>query len=318
MNYYQRHIGDYARDTRHLSLLEHGVYAVLLDVYYTREVPFSDEADAIRQVAARSEAERAAVQQLLADFFVRSMDGWRHKRCDAEISKYREKACRSRENGRSGGRPPKEKPESPPPEGQKGPKENPDITQEKPSGLFLGYPEETGWKANQQPITINQEPRQQHNEPQEIKRPIQIAVLLRKNGADVLPASPIVQRWADDGVNDDTLLSALASAKDQRCRQGDPRPPNAGYIDAILLSQQRKANSPPRQAMNTMAVVEAWANASGGNHGRPGQEGIRSTDGRTVGTVSDPRQRIALDRLVGGDGGPDIAANPPRRRGIAS
>jgi hypothetical protein len=31
MKFYQRHLGDYARDTAHLSLLEHGVYSVLLD-----------------------------------------------------------------------------------------------------------------------------------------------------------------------------------------------------------------------------------------------------------------------------------------------
>ena len=39
MNYYERHIGDYLKDTAHLSLLEHGVYSRLLDVYYTRESP---------------------------------------------------------------------------------------------------------------------------------------------------------------------------------------------------------------------------------------------------------------------------------------
>lgn len=26
MNYYERHLGDYARDTGHLSIMEHGVY----------------------------------------------------------------------------------------------------------------------------------------------------------------------------------------------------------------------------------------------------------------------------------------------------
>ena len=37
INYYKRHIGDYMKDASHLSLLEHGVYMRLLDVYYTRE-----------------------------------------------------------------------------------------------------------------------------------------------------------------------------------------------------------------------------------------------------------------------------------------
>jgi uncharacterized protein YdaU (DUF1376 family) len=37
MNYYERHLGDYAKDTGHLSLLEHGVYTLLLDRYYATE-----------------------------------------------------------------------------------------------------------------------------------------------------------------------------------------------------------------------------------------------------------------------------------------
>ena len=37
MNYYQRHIGDYARKTMGLSLLEHGIYTLLLDAYYDHE-----------------------------------------------------------------------------------------------------------------------------------------------------------------------------------------------------------------------------------------------------------------------------------------
>ena len=31
MNYYERHLGDYARDAGHLSMLEHGAYALLLN-----------------------------------------------------------------------------------------------------------------------------------------------------------------------------------------------------------------------------------------------------------------------------------------------
>ena len=46
MNYYERHIGDYLKDTSHLSLLEHGVYTRLMDVYYTKEtgIPKEDAA----------------------------------------------------------------------------------------------------------------------------------------------------------------------------------------------------------------------------------------------------------------------------------
>jgi uncharacterized protein YdaU (DUF1376 family) len=33
VNYYERHLGDYAKDAGHLSMLEHGAYSLLLDRY---------------------------------------------------------------------------------------------------------------------------------------------------------------------------------------------------------------------------------------------------------------------------------------------
>lgn len=90
MNYYERHLGDYARDTGHLSLLEHGVYTLLLDRYYASEAPIP-EADAYRVARARTRDERAAVDAVLAEFFTLE-DGFYHqKRIDAEIERYREK-----------------------------------------------------------------------------------------------------------------------------------------------------------------------------------------------------------------------------------
>ena len=53
MNYYKRHIGDYAAATRHLSMLEHGAYTMLLDVYYTSEQPLpADPKKAARKAGA--------------------------------------------------------------------------------------------------------------------------------------------------------------------------------------------------------------------------------------------------------------------------
>jgi uncharacterized protein YdaU (DUF1376 family) len=69
MNYYERHLGDYARDTAHLSILEHGVYTLLLDRYYATEQPIP--ADQAHRVArARSREEKAAVDAVLSEFFV--------------------------------------------------------------------------------------------------------------------------------------------------------------------------------------------------------------------------------------------------------
>ncbi len=95
MNYYERHIGDYLKDTSHLSLLEHGVYTRLLDVYYTREggIP---EADAARLIGARSKEERAALSSVLAEFFeLREGSHWQG-RAEREIERFKDKQSKAK------------------------------------------------------------------------------------------------------------------------------------------------------------------------------------------------------------------------------
>lgn len=90
MNYYPFHIGDYARDTRHLTVLEHGAYRLLIDLYYLREAPLPLDLQGLcRLVCARSDDEILAVKTVLQEFFVGHPDGWRHVRCDEEIAIYR-------------------------------------------------------------------------------------------------------------------------------------------------------------------------------------------------------------------------------------
>ncbi len=94
MNYYKRHIGDYAKDTRFLSTYQHGVYALFLDWYYSNEKPIP-MALAYRIVQARSGPERRAVDEVLSAFFdVTKGDGFAHnKRADLDIAKYRLKGA---------------------------------------------------------------------------------------------------------------------------------------------------------------------------------------------------------------------------------
>ncbi len=106
MNYYKRHIGDYAAATRHLSLLEHGVYCMLLDVYYTSERALPADVKAVqRLVGAKSRDEREAVETVLREFFEQHADGWHKTRCDEEIHHKQAKAETNQALGRLGGRP---------------------------------------------------------------------------------------------------------------------------------------------------------------------------------------------------------------------
>jgi len=92
VNYVEHHFGDYARDTAHLSIIEHGAYRLLLDLYYVREklLP-ADMKECCRLVRAVSAAERKAVASVLAEFFERGPDGWLHRRCESEIARFRDK-----------------------------------------------------------------------------------------------------------------------------------------------------------------------------------------------------------------------------------
>lgn len=84
MNFYKRHIGDYLKDTAHLSLLEHGVYSRLLDVYYTRESGIPD-AQAARLIGARGKDETAALKVVLGEFFELVDGTWIQDRCEREL-----------------------------------------------------------------------------------------------------------------------------------------------------------------------------------------------------------------------------------------
>jgi uncharacterized protein YdaU (DUF1376 family) len=95
MHYYQRHIGDYAKDTGHLTLLEHGAYTVLLDWAYASEKPLAkDHEELYRLCRAVRDEEKQAVDRVLLQFFPRG----RNKRVVQEIHDWRVK---SRNNKKS-------------------------------------------------------------------------------------------------------------------------------------------------------------------------------------------------------------------------
>jgi uncharacterized protein YdaU (DUF1376 family) len=90
MYYYQHHIGDYRRDTSHLTLLEHGIYRQLLDLYYMTEKPL--DANALRLICARTADEIQATKQILSEFFIKEGEAYIHRRCEDEIVKFHTKS----------------------------------------------------------------------------------------------------------------------------------------------------------------------------------------------------------------------------------
>lgn len=99
MNYYAFHLGDYSSATAHLTWDEDMAYRRLIDAYYQKEAPLPDDVRQVYRLArAQTDEHRQAIDTVLAEFFERTDEGWRHFRCDAEIqaiSGKREKASQS-------------------------------------------------------------------------------------------------------------------------------------------------------------------------------------------------------------------------------
>lgn len=132
MHYYQFHIGDYISHTIHLSLEEDLAYRRLLDMYYDTERPIPNN---IPLVSRRLRLGSDVVQSVLDEFFVASDNGYKNLRADLEIREYHAFLEKQRSNGKLGGRPKK--------------------TQRKP----IANLSQTQNNPNQEPITINQEPK---------------------------------------------------------------------------------------------------------------------------------------------------------------
>ena len=100
MIWHKRYSGDYQRDTGHLSLCEHGAYAVLLDAFYSTEKPIP-AAGAHRVARAFEKHERAAVDAVLEQFWKLTPDGWVNRRAIAEIAKANAKSDSARSAAQS-------------------------------------------------------------------------------------------------------------------------------------------------------------------------------------------------------------------------
>ena len=100
MNHYPFHVGDYAKETRHLTVAEDLAYRRLLDLYYSDEAPpIGTPKDIARKIGMAEHVD--SVEQVLTEFFSCNADAmqshsdrsavWSHKRVDAELERYRKK-----------------------------------------------------------------------------------------------------------------------------------------------------------------------------------------------------------------------------------
>lgn len=223
MNFYKRHIGDYIKKAGHLSLLEHGIYARLMDVYYTREAGIPED-KAARLISARSKEELQALANVLDEFFV-LVDGlWTQGRCEEEIGNASEKAEQNRENGKKGGRPKKSATEQKP--------------TENPNGFDFGNHVGSENNLSQTPDSRLQtkdvnDPASTQPELGAGESPItavQLSIAMRSAGIESQPADPRLIALADQGVTPATVTAACQEARKSKPTERI----GVGYVAAIL------------------------------------------------------------------------------------
>ncbi|MFN7432797.1 MAG: YdaU family protein [Betaproteobacteria bacterium] len=135
MNFVKLYIGDYQRDTGHLSIAEHGAYLLMLQHAYATEKPLPTGKALHRLLRAESKADRDAIDSVVRQFWAESAAGLVNARADEEIRKADHQRTVNREVGKLGGRPRKTESvtESPPePEPNDNPSQTPDTRHQTP------------------------------------------------------------------------------------------------------------------------------------------------------------------------------------------
>jgi uncharacterized protein YdaU (DUF1376 family) len=97
VNYFEFHLGDYAKDAGHLTMLRDGAYLRVMSVYYSREKPLPlNLKECFELTRCTSKTERDAVEYVIKNFFAKAEDGYHQKRCDQEIERYQGKSGKAR------------------------------------------------------------------------------------------------------------------------------------------------------------------------------------------------------------------------------
>jgi uncharacterized protein YdaU (DUF1376 family) len=96
MHYYKKNIGDYAKKTGRLSMLQHGAYTLLIDSCYDRE-KFPTLEEAIEWSWAITKDEIDAVEFVLKRFFTFENGVYVQSRIQEEIIEYHSKANKNKE-----------------------------------------------------------------------------------------------------------------------------------------------------------------------------------------------------------------------------
>ena len=222
MNYFEKHIGDYIRDTVSLTMLEDGAYNRLIDQVYQSEKPLPLDRKLIYRLArAISLAERKAVDFVVGTFFRETEDGFVQKRIQSEIERYQEKQRKAKASAEAR---------------WSKPRVDAFASQTHDASDMRTHSE---GNAHQAPVTSNQTPDLKPKaEPERVDSTANtgpsavgaLCIAMRSAGIEVQPADPRMIALAVQGVSADTVSAACGEAK--RAKPGERIKP--GYVVAIL------------------------------------------------------------------------------------
>lgn len=285
MNYYPHHIGDYLRDTAHLTMIEDGAYRRLIDLYYQHEQPLpSDKKQVYRLSRASTPAERKAVDTILSEYFTQTPEGFRHSRCDQEIEEYQERSGDDearKENEKERQRRHRERrkalfaalrehdvvpawdTKTTELEALLSRYQQRPVTRDR--GMSVTAPataipitnnqepknigEAASTVATESPVTGDDSPPPSPPSPDEAQaRATQIAVLLRRNGAcpNMHSGSKGIDELVTMQATDAQMLNALETAKQRRKEAGSAQAVTAAYLVPIVQDLQKPPTVGPR------------------------------------------------------------------------
>ena len=237
MNYYEKHIGDYIRDTVSLTMTEDGAYNRMIDQVYQSEKPLPLDKKLIYRLArAGSTADRKAVDFVLSSFFQETAEGYIQKRVQQEIERYQGKQRKAKASADA-----------------RWSKVKPDANASETHDASDMRTHSEG-NAHQTPDTSNQTPDLKAKDNDDATVPdfdpphvaplptreapplsndpaIQIGVALRRLGVNAPFTHPAVQDWATNRVSIELLTEAVAIARMSK-GEGAKIPPN--YLIPIV------------------------------------------------------------------------------------
>lgn len=95
------YVGEYLRDTQHLSAERHGVYLLLIMAYWANGRPLTDDDEQLAAIARLSVKEWRRHRSVIGQFFQIGDGVWRHKRVDSELNRAQEIANKRATAGRA-------------------------------------------------------------------------------------------------------------------------------------------------------------------------------------------------------------------------